>query len=85
MAQVEKIETLALKPLLLTVEQAGKLLGIKRALAYDLVAKGVLPTVKLGERSTRVPLEALENMVREMAGTPQDPAPAPDGTVVRIK
>ena len=31
---------MALEPLTLTVEEAGELLGISRALAYDLVRQG---------------------------------------------
>ncbi len=33
-----------------TVEEAGRLLGISRAHAYELVARGDLPHVRLGRR-----------------------------------
>jgi len=36
--------------LALTVAEAGSLLGISRALAYELVARGELPSVRLGRR-----------------------------------
>ena len=36
--------------LALSVEEAGALLGISRDLAYDLVARRELPSVRLGRR-----------------------------------
>lgn len=36
--------------LALTVTEAGSLLGISRALAYELVARGELPSIRLGRR-----------------------------------
>ena len=45
--------------LALSVEEAAVLLGISRDLAYDLVRRGELPSVKLGRR-TVVPRRALE-------------------------
>ena len=53
--------------LTLTVEEAGRLLGISRALAYELVARGELPSLRLGRRIV-VPRRALERLVDE-AGT----------------
>ena len=46
-----------------TVEQAGKLLGISRALAYELARRGELPTLRLGERRLVVPLIQLSKML----------------------
>ena len=43
----------------LSVEEAGALLGISRDLAYDLVARGELPSIRLGRRLV-VPRRALE-------------------------
>lgn len=37
-------------PLLISVEEAGKLLGIGRGLAYQLVQEEKLPTIRLGRR-----------------------------------
>jgi excisionase family DNA binding protein len=45
--------------LTLTVEEAGELLGISRAFAYELVARGELPSLRLGRRLL-VPRRALE-------------------------
>lgn len=36
--------------LTLTVEEAAQLLGISRALAYELVARHELPSLRLGRR-----------------------------------
>lgn len=45
--------------LTLTVPQAPEVLGISRALAYHLVARGELPFLRLGRRAV-VPRRALE-------------------------
>ena len=49
--------------LTLTVEQAGKLLGISRATAYMLANNGGIPVIRLGERRIVVPRRALERML----------------------
>lgn len=43
----------------LTIPEAGNILGISRAHAYDLAREGVIPSIKLGRR-TVVPRHALE-------------------------
>lgn len=48
--------------LLRATEVAGAL-GVGRATAYQLMASGALPTVRIG-RSVRVPAEALRAWVR---------------------
>ena len=52
--------------LALSVEEAGALLGISRDLAYDLVARGELPSVRLGRRLV-VPRRALEAALGRLA------------------
>lgn len=52
--------------LALSVEEAGALLGISRDLAYDLVARGELPSVRLGRRVV-VPRKALEDALGRLA------------------
>lgn len=47
------------EPLALSVEEAARLLGISRTLAYESVARGELPAVRLGRRIV-VPRRALE-------------------------
>jgi excisionase family DNA binding protein len=49
-----------------TVEEAGKLLGISRALAYQMVHTGHLPTLRFGKRIV-VPRKAIENMLESSA------------------
>ena len=49
--------------LVFTVTEAGELLGISRAFAYELVARGELPVIKLGRRRL-VPKIALLALVR---------------------
>jgi excisionase family DNA binding protein len=48
----------------LTVPQAAALLQIGEGLAYELVAAGKLPAVRLGPRSTRVARAVLEEWAR---------------------
>lgn len=38
------------QPLTVTVEQAGKVLGISRSTAYELARTGDIPTLRLGRR-----------------------------------
>jgi excisionase family DNA binding protein len=45
-----------------TVAEAGELLGISRAFAYELVARGDLPVIRLGRRRL-VPKVALLALV----------------------
>lgn len=48
--------------LTVTVEEAGKLLGISRALAYEMARTGKLPVIRFGRRLV-VPKRAMENML----------------------
>lgn len=50
------------EPLTVSVVDAAQLLGISRALAYELVARGELPSVRLGRRVV-IPRKALEALV----------------------
>ena len=53
--------------LVVTVEEAGRLLGISRGLAYDLVRQGVIPSIRLGRRVV-IPRRRLVALVDAMAG-----------------
>jgi excisionase family DNA binding protein len=53
--------------LVLTVAEAGHLLGISRAFAYELVARGDLPVIRLGRRRL-VPKVALLALVEANQG-----------------
>ena len=48
--------------LTVSVEEAGELLGISRAFAYELAARGELPCVRLGRRLL-VPRKALDALL----------------------
>jgi excisionase family DNA binding protein len=50
--------------LLLTVPETAKLLRISRNLAYELVARGQIPAIRLG-RVIRVPRSTLEHWLTE--------------------
>jgi excisionase family DNA binding protein len=52
-----------------SVEEAGRRLGISRAHAYELVARGELPHLRLGRRIV-VPRHAIETLL-----APGDAAP----------
>jgi excisionase family DNA binding protein len=56
--------------LVYTVAEAGQLLGISRAFAYELVARGELPVICLGRRRL-VPKAALLALVAQ--GPETDP------------
>lgn len=49
---------------MLTVEQAARLLAISKPKAYQLVAAGVIPSVRLGPRCTRISRAALEEWAK---------------------
>jgi excisionase family DNA binding protein len=50
--------------LALTVEEAGRRIGIGRSAAYDAARRGELPTLRIGRRLI-VPLAAFERMLLE--------------------
>jgi excisionase family DNA binding protein len=48
----------------MTVEEAAKLLGIGRALAYEMARTGKLPTIRFGRRLI-VPCRAVERLLED--------------------
>ena len=52
--------------LTITVEEAGKLLGISRNSAFEAARRGEIPTVRLGRRIL-VPRKALERLLEGQA------------------
>ncbi|ACX51971.1 DNA binding domain protein, excisionase family [Ammonifex degensii KC4] len=50
-------------PPFLTVEEAAELLRLKKRTAYDLVARGEIPSVRLG-RFIRIPAASVIRMAR---------------------
>lgn len=57
-----KEEILNVEKLTITVEEAGALLGISRALAYQMANNGQLPVIRCGHRLL-VPLKAFQAML----------------------
>ncbi len=55
--------------LVLSVEEAGRRLGVSRGTAYMLARTGQLPTLRLGKRLV-VPVRAIERML-DSAGGPE--------------
>lgn len=53
------------EPLLLKPAEAALLLGVGRSKLYELIANGVIPSVVLGPRCTRVPRQAIERLAIE--------------------
>ena len=53
-----------LSPKTYTIEQAAKLLGVGRNLAYEAAKVGQLPTIKIGKRLL-VPRIALDRILSE--------------------
>ncbi len=49
-------------PLLLTVPEAARMLGVGRTLTYELIGSGQLEVVHIG-RATRVPIDAVHAFV----------------------
>ena len=58
--------------LVLSVTEAAGLLGISRGLAYELVARGELPSLRLGRRIL-VPRRALVALLEAGFADPVDP------------
>jgi excisionase family DNA binding protein len=48
--------------LLLRPAEAAEAIGVSRARAYELIATGVIPSIKIGT-SIRVPVDALRNWI----------------------
>lgn len=56
----------------MSVEEAAAVLGISRALAYELVRRGELPRLRLGRRVV-IPRRALENLVASAVANTNTP------------
>jgi excisionase family DNA binding protein len=59
--------------LTLTVEEAAEVLGISRTLAYELVRRGALPSLRLGRRLV-VPRAGLLALLRPPTTNDEFPA-----------
>lgn len=64
-------------PLLVSVEEAATALGIGRSKAYELIASGELPFMRIGRR-TLVPTKALSEWVDRQASATRLAIAAPE-------
>ena len=55
--------------LLLTVEEAASMLGLRRTTAYEAVRRCELPSIRIGRRLF-VPVAALDHWLRHASGLP---------------
>ena len=55
--------------LVYSVEEAGRLLGISRASAFNFANEGTIPAIRIGKRRMVVPKKALHELL-ESAGKP---------------
>ncbi len=53
-----------IEPLLITVADASRCLGLSRATVYNLIARKSIPTIRIG-RAVRISLQALRQFVSE--------------------
>jgi excisionase family DNA binding protein len=67
----------AAETLVYSVEQAASALGIGRSLAFELVSRGELPTVRLGRRRV-IPRHLLLDWLDSRFRASMDPAPEPE-------
>ena len=49
--------------MLYRVNEVAEMLGIGRSLAYELVGRGDIPSVRVGSRAVRVPSGAVQEFV----------------------
>lgn len=59
-------------PLLLTVEEAARAIGVGRSLMYELIGAGVIQTVRIG-RLRRIHLDDLRTYVDGLRSAPRRP------------
>jgi excisionase family DNA binding protein len=53
--------------LLLRPNEAAELLGVSRSRAYELIASGQVPSIRIGA-SVRVPVDALRTWIAQQLG-----------------
>jgi excisionase family DNA binding protein len=69
--EVATMGVIELKTELLRVEEAAKVLGIGRTKAYEMIAAGELPVVRI-RRAVRVPRKSLEEWISTRTEYPSD-------------
>ena len=63
----DRVRIVELEPILVTVEEAGRLLGLGPSTVYELIAQKVVPAVRFSKRCTRVPVDALRERMNQLA------------------
>jgi excisionase family DNA binding protein len=63
--------------LAVSIPEAARLLAVSRATGYRLVARGAIPSVPLGPRLVRVPLDALRQQLAAAVVPPAPPSIPP--------
>lgn len=61
-----------MEKLLLRPMEAAEATGLGRSKMYDLLAKGIIPSVRIG-KSVRVPVDALREWVKQQTEANNDP------------
>ena len=56
--------------LLLRPSEVGELTGMGKSKTYELIAAGVIPSVRIG-KSVRVPADRLRQWVEDLQGKPE--------------
>ncbi|WP_374712967.1 hypothetical protein [Symbiobacterium terraclitae] len=62
-----QVEIAAVEPVMVSVEDAGRLLAMSTSETYEMIARGIVPAVRFSSRNTRVPLDALRQRMNELA------------------
>lgn len=62
---------MTMKPLVMTVPEAGKQLGVGRNQAYQAAKAGQIPTIRIGKRLL-VPVAALDKLLSASDSAPKD-------------
>lgn len=78
-------EDTKVEPVLLRAEEAAALLGIGRSKMYELLAAGVIPSIRIGEKSVRVPRAALLGWIEEHTTNAERDAGSDTGDWARLR
>jgi excisionase family DNA binding protein len=71
----------AFEPLLLDSREVSRLLGISRTKAFQMIATGGVPVIRIG-RCARVPRAALERWISQQTKEPRSPTLPSEETLV---
>ena len=60
----DSVDVVKIEPMLISVSDAAKLLGVSRSKCYEMIAAGTLPHLKIGS-DFRLPVDGLKRWVDE--------------------